>query len=69
VQYASLLSVPLTSYQQPCHDLGKVAADVMIRRIRYPKMPVLRITLKGKLIVRESSSAGSGNGTQVDKVS
>ncbi len=56
VKYASLLSVPLTSYQQPCQDIGKVAADVMIHRIRNPKAPVLRITLKGKLIVRESSS-------------
>jgi len=56
VQYASLLSVPLTSYQQPCQDIGRAAADVMIRRIRFPKTPVLRITLKGKLIVRESSS-------------
>ncbi len=62
VQYASLLSVPLTSYQQPCHDIGRAAADVMIRRIRYPKTPVLRITLKGKLIVRESSSARAGDG-------
>ena len=56
VKYASLLSVPLTSYQQPCQDIGKVAADVMIHRIRNPQAPVLRITLKGKLIVRESSS-------------
>lgn len=62
VQYASLLSVPLTSYQQPCQDIGKVAADVMIRRIRYPKTPVLRITLKGQLIVRESSSVRAGKG-------
>ncbi len=57
VKYASLLSVPLTSYQQPCRDIGKVAADVMIRRIKYPASPVLRITLKGNLIVRESSSS------------
>lgn len=56
VKYASLLSVPLTSYQQPCKEIGKVAADVMIHRIRNPQAPVLRITLKGKLIVRESSS-------------
>ncbi len=56
VKYASLLSVPLTSYQQPCRDIGKVAAGVMIQRIRNPQAPVLRITLKGKLIVRESSS-------------
>ena len=56
VKYASLLSVPLTTYRQPCQDIGRVAANVMIRRIRYPNMPVLRITLKGELVVRESSS-------------
>ncbi|MDF1814650.1 MAG: GntR family transcriptional regulator [Verrucomicrobiales bacterium] len=55
VKYASLLSVPLTSYQQPCGEIGIVAAEVMAHRIRYPNSPVRRLSLQGKLIVRESS--------------
>ncbi|MDF1755180.1 MAG: GntR family transcriptional regulator [Verrucomicrobiales bacterium] len=55
VKYASLLSVPLTSYQQPCHDIGKVAAELMAHRIQHPDSPVRRLALQGKLIVRESS--------------
>ena len=57
VKYASLVSVPLTSYQQPCRDIGRAAAEAMIHRIKHPDAPVQRITLQGKLVVRESSSS------------
>jgi DNA-binding LacI/PurR family transcriptional regulator len=60
VKYASLLSVPLTSYRQPCKDIGKAAAQVMINRIKYPDSPTLRITLKGQLIIRNSSCGPIG---------
>ncbi len=56
VKYASLLSVPLTSYHQPCKAIGKVAARVMINRIKNPDVPAHRVSLAGRLIVRESSS-------------
>ncbi|MGZ0708388.1 GntR family transcriptional regulator [Coraliomargarita sp. W4R53] len=55
VKYASLLTVPLTSYQQPCIDIGKVAVNAMIARIQSPDSPAHRITLKGRLIPRNSS--------------
>ncbi|MGJ8656914.1 MAG: GntR family transcriptional regulator [Akkermansiaceae bacterium] len=55
VKYASLLSVPLTTYKQPCRDIGRAAAEAMIQRIRHPDAPVQRITLQGELIVRRSS--------------
>ena len=55
VKYASLLSVPLTSYRQPCMDIGKVAVGTMIGRIKYPDAPAKRITLKGELVVRDSA--------------
>ncbi len=57
VKYASLVSVPLTSYQQPCRDIGMAAAEAMIHRIKHPDSPVQRITLQGQLIVRESSTS------------
>ena len=56
VKYASFVSVPLTSYQQPCRDIGRTAAEVMIHRIKHPDAPVQRVTLQGKLVIRESSS-------------
>jgi DNA-binding LacI/PurR family transcriptional regulator len=57
VKYASLLTVPLTSYQQPCHDIGKVAVNTMIARIQYPDAPSHRVTLKGRLVLRNSAPA------------
>lgn len=56
VKYASLLSVPLTSYHQPCTDIGQIAALTMINRIKKPSSPAQRIALEGRLIIRESSS-------------
>ena len=56
VEHASLLSVPLTTYQQPCRDIGRVAAELMMHRIKYPDTPIQRITLQGRLIVRSSTS-------------
>ncbi len=55
VKYASLLTVPLTSYQQPCENIGKIAVNTMIARIQHPDSPAHRITLKGRLILRDSS--------------
>lgn len=56
VEYASLLSVPLTTYQQPCRDIGRVAAELMMHRIKYPDTPIQRITLQGQLIIRGSTA-------------
>jgi DNA-binding LacI/PurR family transcriptional regulator len=56
VKYASLLSVPLTSYQQPCIDIGRIAVDTMIHRITHPESPPHRIALQGNIIPRSSST-------------
>lgn len=55
VKYASLLSVPLTTYRQPCEDIGRAAADAMMLRVEYPEAAPRRTTLQGKLIVRTST--------------
>ena len=57
VKYASLLAVPLTSYQQPCLDIGKIAVNTMIARIQHPEGPTHRTTLKGRLVMRDSAPA------------
>jgi len=54
VRYAELLPVPLTTYRQPCGDIGAAAIAAMLDRIRYPQLPARSITLNGSLVVRKS---------------
>ncbi|MCF7816423.1 MAG: GntR family transcriptional regulator [Kiritimatiellales bacterium] len=55
VRYASLLSVPLTTYRQPCDEIGTTAAATMLERLKNPSRSPRRISLKGELIVRQST--------------
>ena len=57
VRYASLLSVPLTTYRQPCTEIGMTAAATMLERLKNPSGSPRRITLKGELIVRQSTQS------------
>ena len=57
ISYAMHLRVPLTTYRQPCQEIGRVAVDTMLLRIREPDQPVKNIQLPGKLIVRTSTQA------------
>ena len=54
LKYARLLSVPLTTMQQPCRAIGEVAVEAMRERIRNPKMAAREILLKATLVVRDS---------------
>lgn len=54
VKYAKLLSVPLTTFRQPCRKLGAAAVDAMTQRMEDPNMPAREIMLQCKLIVRKS---------------
>lgn len=54
VKYASLVSVPLTTVHQPCTDLGAVAVNAMLERLRAPTLPARDILLTFQLVVRES---------------
>lgn len=55
VRYATMLSVPLTTYHQPCRDIGSAAAATMLRRLKTPKMSPIHMALKGHLVERKSS--------------
>jgi DNA-binding LacI/PurR family transcriptional regulator len=54
VKYASLLSVPLTTLHQPCADIGAMAIDAMLERLRNPALPARDILLNFHLVVRDS---------------
>jgi len=56
-KYASLLSVPLTSYRQPCDDMGRLAVETMVNRIKHPERPPHHIAFHGTLVMRESSAS------------
>jgi LacI family transcriptional regulator len=57
VRFATLLSVPLTTIQQPCRDIALTAFNAMRERIADPTLPSRSLMLAPKLIVRESCGA------------
>lgn len=56
-KYATLVSVPLTTIQQPCRDIAIVAFQTMLARIADPTLPARTILLPPRLVVRESCGA------------
>lgn len=56
-KYATLVSVPLTTMQQPCKDIAAVAFRTMLSRISDPTLPARSILLPPRLVVRESCGA------------
>ena len=67
VRFARLLPVPLTTFRQPCDELGAVCMSTMLERIRNRHLPARSIQLHGKLVVRQScgSVLESQRGTSI----
>jgi DNA-binding LacI/PurR family transcriptional regulator len=63
-KYATLVSVPLTTIQQPCKDIAAIAFHTMLSRMAEPTLPARNVLLPPRLVVRESCGAylprGSG---------
>jgi len=57
VKYARLLRVPLTTYRQPCEEIGAAAVAAMLDRIARPRAPARDVLLDGELVVRQSCGA------------
>ena len=55
MKYSRNLRVPLTTYWQPCEDIGRLSIDVMYSRIRNADQSPVTVCVSGRLIVRESS--------------
>lgn len=55
---------PLTTIHQPMEEVGAEAAKLLLERLENPALPVRRIVLPGKLIVRESSQGREGKNRQ-----
>lgn len=57
VKYARLLPIPLTTYQQPCAQIGAVSMSAMVERVKNRQLPTRSILLTGSLVVRQSCGA------------
>ncbi|WP_035603873.1 GntR family transcriptional regulator [Haloferula sp. BvORR071] len=57
VRFASLLTVPLTTNEQPCRDIAVAAFHAMKERLVEPALPARTIMLTPRLVVRESCGA------------
>ena len=55
VKYSKLLSIPLSSYTQPCISIGRAAVNVMLQRMKNPEGPPVRHLIEGKLVERAST--------------
>jgi DNA-binding LacI/PurR family transcriptional regulator len=57
VNYATLVSPPLTTIHQPCRDIAVIALRTMLERIADPALTPRSLALTPGLVVRESCGA------------
>lgn len=57
VRFASLLTVPLTTTEQPCRDIAVSAFNALRERLADPALPPRTIMLSPRMVVRESCGA------------
>ena len=49
---------PITTYVQPCHEIGRTAVALLLQRIAEPSQPPREVLLSGELVLRESTMKG-----------
>jgi DNA-binding LacI/PurR family transcriptional regulator len=54
VSYARFLPTPLTTLRQDCAEIGAVAMETMLERLRQPTHPVRDVLVRCELVVRSS---------------
>ncbi len=56
IYYAKIYPVPLTTIKAPQHEIGRKAAEILIRNIEASKLlPVERVVLETEFVVRDST--------------
>lgn len=55
MKYARLARVPLTTFRQPCRQLGEIAVETMYSRLAKPGRNAVTVYAEPELIIRESS--------------
>ena len=56
-RYAGLTPVPLTTFRQPCDQIGAMSMLAMLERIKDRHLPARLIQLNGQLVVRHSTTS------------
>lgn len=64
--WSTSLRPPLTAVAQPIEEIGRVAADLLLERLKMPGQPVRRIVLSTRLIVRASCGAHPASATTLE---
>jgi len=57
VPFAGLLTIPLTTVEQPCRDIAIVAFNALRERLADPTLPPRNLMVTPRLVVRESCGA------------
>jgi LacI family transcriptional regulator len=57
MEWMTFVEPNITALWQPVYDMGTVAAEMLIRRLRSPEVEPVRRVLGTKLIVRGSTMA------------
>lgn len=56
IYYAKIYPIPLTTIRAPQHEIGKKAAEILIKNIESnDPVPIKRVILKTELVIRKSS--------------
>jgi LacI family transcriptional regulator len=53
--WAQLLRPPISVITQPTYEIGLMAGEMLLSRLRDPDRPVQRRSLRGELVIRPSS--------------
>jgi DNA-binding LacI/PurR family transcriptional regulator len=69
IQSAAYQNPGLTTVRQPLREMGRIAAEVLLRRIRQPEINSRQaeITVEPELIVRATTSAPAANNSHLRK--
>ena len=59
MRLACWVNPPLTAVRQPGYEMGRCAAEMLLRRIHEPTRPTAVVTLDPKLVVRQSCGRAS----------
>ena len=57
VRFASLLTIPLTTMEQPCRDIAITAFNALCERLKNPTLPPRNLMLTPRIVVRETCGA------------